>query len=217
MKKFTKLFLSCAAMAAVTAAVATSAMAAAPTISATYEDANLNGELTLSVQGVTGEVTLLVTQKDIAKDTVSDADILYIDQETATDAGAAEFGTAGKVGLKTNSTEAGKYLQDGTYNVYVGYTDGEFKIAKNTFRIGKGGIVLGNVNGDTNADGSAKINLSDATAVIQHFAKVKLLTDDSLLAADVDENGKYNLSDATCIIKYFAKYTEGTGHVGEER
>lgn len=211
MKKFTKLFLSCAAMAAVTAAVATSAMAAAPTLSATYEEANLNGELTLSVQGVTGEVTLLVTQKDIAKDTIADADILYVDQETATDAGAAEFGTDGKVGLRTNSTEAGKYLQDGTYNVYVGYTDGEFKIAKNTFRIGKGGIVIGNVNNDD------KINLSDATAIVQHFAKIKLLPDDKIEAAYVNDDDKINLSDATCIVKYFAKMTDGTGNAGQER
>ena len=40
MKKFSKLFLSCAAVAAVTAAVATSAMAAANGISATYAPAD---------------------------------------------------------------------------------------------------------------------------------------------------------------------------------
>lgn len=218
MKKFTKLFLSCAAMAAVTAAVATSAMAAAPTLSATYEEANLNGELTLSVQGVTGEVTLLVTQKDIAKDTIADADILYVDQETATDAGAAEFGTDGKVGLRTNSTEAGKYLQDGTYNVYVGYTDGEeFKVAKNTFRIGKGGIVLGNVNGDVDSKGEPRINLSDATLIVKHSTKAALLEGDALIAANVNDDDRVNLSDATCIVKYSSKMTTGTGHVGETK
>lgn len=149
MKKFTKLFLSCAAMAAVTAAVATSAMAAEPTISATYEDANLNGELTLTVTGATGEVTLLVTQTDISKDTVADADILYIDQET--DGAFPE-----KVVLRKTGTEATQYLPDGTYNVYVGYTDGEFKIAKKTFTVGNAGteIMIGDVNNDTMLDGS---------------------------------------------------------------
>lgn len=214
MKKFTKLFLSCAAMAAVTAAVATSAMAAAPTISATYEEANLNGELTLSVQGVTGEVTLLVTQKDITKDTIADADILYVDQETATDAGAAEFGTAGKVGLRTNSTEAGKYLQDGKYNVYVGYTDGEdFKVATNTFRVGKGSdVIVGDVTMDS------KFGTDDASAVLKHIVK-PYLEGDALIAAQQSNklgDTKVGTDDASEILKYIVKKTsDSVGHAAE--
>lgn len=208
MKKFTKLFLSCAAMAAVTAAVATSAMAAAPTLSATYEEANLNGELTLSVQGVTGEVTLLVTQKDITKDTIADADILYVDQETATDAGAAEFGTAGKVGLRTNSTEAGKYLQDGKYNVYVGYTDGdEFKVAAKAFTVGKSAVEIGNVNGDN------AIDPADAVLVVQHFGGVITLTDDQYTAANANGDNAVDPADAVCIVRRFAGLSDGIGDI----
>lgn len=54
MKKFSKLFLSCAAVAAVTAAVATSAMAAG--ISATYAPADATHEtatLTIDASGYT--------------------------------------------------------------------------------------------------------------------------------------------------------------------
>ena len=52
MKKFSKLFLSCAAVAAVTAAVATSAMAAGE-ISATYTAAgeNVTAKLTIDASG----------------------------------------------------------------------------------------------------------------------------------------------------------------------
>ena len=72
MKKFSKLFLSCAAVAAVTAAVATSAMAAG--ISATYAPADATHEtatLTIDASGYTAaQKTLLVLKPGKTLETV---------------------------------------------------------------------------------------------------------------------------------------------------
>ena len=89
MKKFSKLFLSCAAVAAVTAAVATSAMAAG--ISATYAPADATHEtatLTIDASGYTAaQKTLLVLKPGKTLETVkvSEGDVLQIDQQDGND------------------------------------------------------------------------------------------------------------------------------------
>ena len=197
MKKFSKLFLSCAAVAAVTAAVATSAMAAG--ISATYAPADATHEtatLTIDASGYTAaQKTLLVLKPGKTLETVkvSEGDVLQIDQQDGND---------------TITVALPKDLADGKYTVYMG---GDGQVYSTNFKVGNASSVLvGDVNQDT------KINLSDATGVVQHAMKVRSITDaDALIAADANDDSKINLSDATCIVKYSVKMTDGIGNVGQ--
>lgn len=197
MKKFSKLFLSCAAVAAVTAAVATSAMAAG--ISATYAPADATHEtatLTIDASGYTAaQKTLLVLKPGKTLETVkvSEGDVLQIDQQDGND---------------TITVALPKDLADGKYTVYMG---GDGQVYSTNFKVGNASSVLvGDVNQDT------EINLSDATGVVQHAMKVKAITDaDALIAADANDDSKINLSDATCIVKYSVKMTDGIGNVGQ--
>ena len=197
MKKFSKLFLSCAAVAAVTAAVATSAMAAG--ISATYAPADATHEtatLTIDASGYTAaQKTLLVLKPGKTLETVkvSEGDVLQIDQQDGND---------------TITVALPKDLADGKYTVYMG---GDGQVYSTNFKVGNASSVLvGDVNQDT------KINLSDATGVVQHAMKVKAITvADALIAADANDDSKINLSDATCIVKYSVKMTDGIGNVGQ--
>ena len=194
MKKFSKLFLSCAAVAAVTAAVATSAMAAGG-ISATYTAAGENettAKLTIDASGYTADQkTLLIVPSSVSLDKVTADDVVQIDQN-------AEIVD---VALPAD-------LKDGKYTVYMG---GDGQVYSTNFKVGNASSVLvGDVNQDT------KINLSDATGVVQHAMKVKAITDaDALIAADANDDSKINLSDATCIVKYSVKMTDGIGNVGQ--
>lgn len=193
MKKFSKLFLSCAAVAAVTAAVATSAMAAGE-ISATYTAAgeNATAKLTIDASGYTADQkTLLIVPSSVSLDKVTDGDVVQIDQN-------AEIVD---VVLPAD-------LKDGKYTVYMG---GDGQVYSTNFNVGNvSSVLIGDVNQDT------KINLSDATGVVQHAMKVKAITDaDALIAADANDDSKINLSDATCIVKYSVKMTDGIGNVGQ--
>lgn len=193
MKKFSKLFLSCAAVAAVTAAVATSAMAAGE-ISAKYTPAE-TGATTASLKIETkydaDQKTLLIVPSSVSLDKVTADDVVQIDQN----AEIVDVVLPAK-------------LKDGTYTVYMG---GDGQVYSTNFNVGNvSSVLIGDVNQDT------KINLSDATGVVQHAMKVKAITDaDALIAADANDDSKINLSDATCIVKYSVKMTDGIGNVGQ--
>ena len=188
MKKFSKLFLSCAAVAAVTAAVATSAMAAGE-ISAEYSAETAS--LKITTKYTADQKTLLIVPSSVSLDKVTADDVVQIDQN-------AEIVD---VALPAD-------LKDGKYTVYMG---GDGLVYSTNFKVGNASSVLvGDVNQDT------KINLSDATGVVQHAMKVKAITDaDALIAADANDDSKINLSDATCIVKYSVKMTDGIGNVGQ--
>ena len=185
MKKFTKLFLSCAAVAAVTAAVATSAMAADVTgdLAGTYTD----GKLSLTTE-FTGTTTVLVLAPGTNSTSVDAAtDILYIDQ--------VENGVLGEMGIKGAPTEE---ANPGTYTVMAGsYNENEeFVVKTGTFRLGGSDQLLGD------ADSSGIINGADATEIIKHSVELVKLTGDNLQAADADDSGIVNGADATEIVKY---------------
>ena len=147
MKKFSKLFLSCAAVAAVTAAVATSAMAAG--ISATYAPADATHEtatLTIDASGYTAaQKTLLVLKPGKTLETVkvSEGDVLQIDQQDGND---------------TITVALPKDLADGKYTVYMG---GDGQVYSDTFRVGAGKVLIG----DANQDGY--VEAADATAILK--------------------------------------------------
>ena len=195
MKKFSKLFLSCAAVAAVTAAVATSAMAAGE-ISATYTAAGENettAKLTIDASGYTADQkTLLIVPSSVSLDKVTAGDVVQIDQN-------AEIVD---VVLPAD-------LKDGKYTVYMG---GDGQVYSTNFKVGNASSVL---VGDVTQD--EEIDLSDATAIVNHFVKIETVTGDALIAADVNYDDEVDLSEATCVVNYFGKMPSGTGHAGETK
>lgn len=195
MKKFSKLFLSCAAVAAVTAAVATSAMAAGE-ISATYTAAGENettAKLTIDASGYTADQkTLLIVPSSVSLDKVTAGDVVQIDQN-------AEIVD---VVLPAD-------LKDGKYTVYMG---GDGQVYSTNFKVGNASSVL---VGDVTQD--EEIDLLDATAIVNHFVKIETVTGDALIAADVNYDDEVDLSDATCVVNYFVKMPSGTGHAGETK
>ena len=192
MKKFSKLFLSCAAVA-VTAAVATSAMAAGE-ISATYTAAgeNATAKLTIDASGYTADQkTLLIVPSSVSLDKVTDGDVVQIDQN-------AEIVD---VVLPAD-------LKDGKYTVYMG---GDGQVYSTNFKVGNASSVL---VGDATQDDS--IDLDDATAVVKHYMEMNTLTGDALIAADANGDESVDLDDATCIVKYYMEL-DGAGNVGQEK
>ena len=163
MKKFSKLFLSCAAVAAVTAAVATSAMAAG--ISATYAPAgeNATAKLTIDASGYTADQkTLLIVPSSVSLDKVTADDVVQIDQN-------AEIVD---VALPAD-------LKDGKYTVYMG---GDGQVYSDTFRVGAGKVLIG----DANQDGY--VEAADATAILKYNINKYTFKDNGEEAADANQD-----------------------------
>ena len=198
MKKFSKLFLSCAAVAAVTAAVATSAMAAG--ISATYAPADATHEtatLTIDASGYTAaQKTLLVLKPGKTLETVkvSEGDVLQIDQQDGND---------------TITVALPKDLADGKYTVYMG---GDGQVYSDTFRVGAGKVLIG----DANQDGY--VEAADATAILKYNINKYTFKDNGEEAADANQNGYVEAADATAILKYnINKIDKTNDKVGTEK
>ena len=195
MKKFSKLFLSCAAVAAVTAAVATSAMAAGE-ISATYTAAgeNATAKLTIDASGYTADQkTLLIVPSSVSLDKVTDGDVVQIDQN-------AEIVD---VVLPAD-------LKDGKYTVYMG---GDGQVYSTNFNVGNvSSVLIGDVNQDD------EVTLADATEIILDYVGTKEITNaDAKVAADCNDDEDITLGDATCIINYYVGNSSGAGLVGQQK
>ena len=195
MKKFSKLFLSCAAVAAVTAAVATSAMAAGE-ISATYTAAgeNATAKLTIDASGYTADQkTLLIVPSSVSLDKVTDGDVVQIDQN-------AEIVD---VVLPAD-------LKDGKFTVYMG---GDGQVYSTNFNVGNvSSVLIGDVNQDD------EVTLADATEIILDYVGTKEITNaDAKVAADCNDDEDITLGDATCIINYYVGNTSGAGLVGQQK
>lgn len=195
MKKFSKLFLSCAAVAAVTAAVATSAMAAGE-VSATYTPA-ADGATTASLKITTNytadQKTLLIVPSSVTLDKVSADDVVQIDQN-------AEIVD---VVLPAD-------LKDGKYTVYMG---GDGQVYSTNFNVGNvSSVLIGDVNQDD------EVTLADATEIILDYVGTKEITNaDAKVAADCNDDEDITLGDATCIINYYVGNTSGAGLVGQQK
>ena len=193
MKKFSKLFLSCAAVAAVTAAVATSAMAAG--ISATYAPAgeNATAKLTIDASGYTADQkTLLIVPSSVSLDKVTADDVVQIEQN-------AEIVD---VALPAD-------LKDGKYTVYMG---GDGQVYSDTFRVGAGKVLIG----DANQDGYVKA--ADATAILKYNINKYTFKDNGEEAADANQDGYVEAADATAILKYnINKIDKTNDKVGTEK
>ena len=215
MKKFTKLFLSCAAVTAVTAAVATSAMAAAVTgdLTGTYDEGT--GTLTLDAAATpAGVATILVLDAGANETAVENKDILYINQK---DAETASFGNMGLL-------NAPKAEDTGVYKVKVGYYDNDkFAIKTAQFTIGNVGTEI--TVGDGNLD--SKINTADSVLLARYLAKFtegigsvgKEYADaadssKAVFVGDGNSDAKINTADSVLLARYLAKFTEGIGNIG---
>lgn len=178
MKKFSKLFLSCAAVAAVTAAVATSAMAAGE-VSATYTPAETGAttaSLKITTKYTADQKTLLIVPSSVSLDKVTADDVVQIDQN-------AEIVD---VVLPAD-------LKDGTYTVYMG---GDGQVYSDTFRVGAGKVLIGDADQDGFVDGG------DATTILKCNVGSVELVGDGQAAADADQDGFVDGGDATAILKY---------------
>ncbi len=178
MKKFSKLFLSCGAVAAVTAAVATSAMAAGE-ISAEYTPAETGAttaSLKITTKYTADQKTLLIVPSSVSLDKVTADDVVQIDQN-------AEIVD---VVLPAD-------LKDGTYTVYMG---GDGQVYSDTFRVGAGKVLIGDADQDGFVDGG------DATTILKYNVGSVELVGDGQAAADADQDGFVDGGDATAILKY---------------
>ena len=190
MKKFSKLFLSCAAVAAVTAAVATSAMAAGE-ISAEYSAETAS--LKITTKYTADQKTLLIVPSSVSLDKVTADDGVQIDQN-------AEIVD---VALPAD-------LKDGKYTVYMG---GDGQVYSTNFNVGNvSSVLIGDVNQDD------EVTLADATEIILDYVGTKEITNaDAKVAADCNDDEDITLGDATCIINYYVGNTSGAGLVGQQK
>lgn len=209
MKRFSKFMLSVAAVSAVTAAMAVSAMAA--DVTATYDTETDNGKVSITVPESTGaSQTLLVLNEDVDVTAENaDAVVAQINQVDAEE-GDAE--------IKEFQLPAGIYaaLAEGeskTYYIRIGGSKGT--IQKGELKISKAGdtpvveLLVGDVDGD------GIIDPGDASAVLKHDAGTVVLTGDALFrAAYCDGDDIADPADAARILKYDAGIKEGIGNVG---
>ena len=200
MKKFTKLFLSCAAVAAVTAAVATSAMAAEKTLTASYGTNATTGlgEVTITCASKDDMKTLLILKPNASKSDIKTADILQIDQ-------AAEI-TKATIPALNEENEADK----GTYTVLVGGTSGDIYVG--SFSIGGTEILVGD------ADQNQTVTNNDAKLIMQVNAKMKEFEGNGKLAADANQDSSVTNNDAKAIMQYNAKiFNDGNAEVNTKK
>ena len=222
MKKFTKLFLSCALVSVVATAAASMAMAedikpaATNGLSGTYAD----GVITIVKPDdldETKEATFLVVKGTAYS---QDSDVVGIDQATG-----AAFDKTGLLGAPTADT-----ADANGYTVLLGYypTEGDFKIAKGTL-FGSSAATIPVLIGDV--DFANGIIATDAT-MIARFATgstsphgsvgdVYTVADEnysdvtSITIGDVDFANGIIATDATMIARYATGSTSPHGHVGE--
>ena len=215
MKKLTKIIFSCAAVAAVTAAVGTAAMAAdlkAPEWAANGITGSAALDGTVTIEGYTGqaagaEETILIFKvadgDDVTAASVKeDGQIEYINQEKVES--ASPFAKA--ITLKN-----GAITEAGTYVVRIGGTDGSIKEAIITVSEDNGGdeptpgvtVLIGDV------DGVNGIQPKDASLVLKYIADkvANPLEGKSYRAADTDNANGIQPKDASNILKYIADKT----------
>ena len=186
-KSMKKFMIACAAVSTVAVAAGMSAMAA--DISDKYDATNNSIVLSVPADADEGtQATVLVVPTD-KKAAVADADILYINQ--------GEVGANNKEGTVLLR---GDSLADGTYSALVGYYKGDtFTIQEDTFTIGEAAPEY--IKGDANQDN--KVNVRDASTIVQYVLGNKDLSGTAFLAADVTSPvGTVNLRDASRIVQF---------------
>ena len=194
MKKFTKLFLSCTAVAAITAALSASAMAA---------EVDLKGSdgIVGTYDTETGVVSL--TTLPNADDAIKTVLVLKPSEVSASDTGITVVAeniigidqTAELTEVKLDASKVN--TENNNYTVLVGGSSG--KVYTATFGAGGAGILIGDVTLDDD------ISLGDALEIVNHKVKGKELSADALKAADTTQDGDISLGDALEIVNHKVK------------
>lgn len=191
-KSIKKVLLTCTAVAVLTSAMGTAALAAV-----TYEDNTLAG-YDVPADMEEKQVTILVVPHDAA--TVTDENIFFIDQSKG-----GNFVVKPKV-------DSNNVLADGKYDIRVGgegVTDikiTEFEIKDGKIYNGDVEIILGDVNDDK------EVNLFDVTLLVQYLIGNKDLTERQLKAAEVDgKPDALNVFDATRLVQYLVGNVDSLG------
>ena len=205
MKKFSKLFLSCAAVAALTAAVATSAMAdtvdVTGDVTGTYDTET--GKLAITAptdMDADSQATLLVYDAAAAATEVTAGSVVGIDQ--AANAAFAKNGLKDKPQVPADGNTQ--------YTVKLGYyADGAFTVKTGTLTLGEVEgveIVIGNVNNDTDIDAL------DANAILWYGVDeaysanvgktINLSDGKTMLVGNVNNDTDIDASDANAILWY---------------
>lgn len=191
MKRSMKKFLvTCAAAAAVTVCGA-SAMAADFEVAPAYSNDAAN-TVTLSIPAAvdtTKQATVLVAPSDkIAS--VTDADILYVNQGLTTD------GTMSTLLLKGTDV-----LADGKYTVKLGaYVGDTFTIYEGEFQVGEEEQVK---YGDVTGDGRVQPN--DGATVLMFTSRAIEFTDAQKKSADVTGDNRVQPNDGATILMYTSR------------
>ena len=204
MKKFSKLFLSCAAVAALTAAVATSAMAdtvdVTGDVTGTYDTET--GKLAITAptdMDADSQATLLVYEGAAATEVTADS-VVGIDQ--AADAAFTKNGLKDKPQVPAEGNTE--------YTVKLGYyADGTFTVKTGTLTLGEVEgveITIGNVNNDTDIDAL------DANAILWYGVDeaysanvgktINLSDGKTMLVGNVNNDTDIDALDANAILWY---------------
>lgn len=209
MRALKKAILSCMAVGALAAVVATSAFA--ETATATYENGKVSSGIDFS-QFASDQMTVIVISEEadlaLAERALEADDLLYIDQNAADTAGLfqnmgvrANYEDGVTVDENGELVKGDGTLKYGTYVVKVG-GDNVSDIYVAEFTVGPNGreIQLGECDGLP-----AAVNVNDALAVLEHAAGIKTLTGDALIAAECDGlPAAINVNDALAILEHAA-------------
>lgn len=184
MKNFKKVLLAGAAIAAMTAAVATSAMAADD-----FTAAYANGKITLS--GVPAACT--------AQDQVTMVVISGKDDVNPTSENLKQIGQEAGADSVFATIPVGT-LADGDYIVKLGGTDGN--IYSDTFTVGDPDTEY--ILGD--ADGNNKVDVRDANMIVRYTLGYETLDETAMKAANVNGDATVDVRDANVIVRYTLGY-----------
>ena len=172
-KSLTKLIASCAAVAAVSTAMAVSASAA------TYEEGTVTTGIT-SAAADGAQATILVYKADSADTEATAESILYIDQQVKT----ADL-------WKTLSLT----LEDGKYVIKMGGEGAD--VASEVLTVG---AVVASGTGDV--DNSGTVDVMDAVSIVNSIMGTEVYTDEQKALADTDSNGTVDVMDAVNVVSY---------------
>lgn len=197
---FKKALMTCAAVGALSVAMAASAFAANELTVVQDKTADVeNGKvsITAGLDNASGQMTVLIFAEgaDTDDDGLTADEILYIDQLAATTDNLFQG-----MGIRSTAIEDGK-LKAGNYTVLVGSDAAGATILSGTLTVSEDGkVLLGDVNGDT------AVNTLDMIKMAKHIGEIEIITDETLLKnANVVSDDAINTLDLIKLAKYIGE------------
>lgn len=193
----------------ITSATATGGVSLSDTAAAAPEISNTDlVTVNATISAPTADVTILVADTSVepSMSSITEADIMYIDQDTSDGSGTCSITFRMPLSAK-----------DSTYAVYVAGTGVESKAVK-YLRLGDKTEGDTYIVGDVDCDKS--ITALDATYILRYSLGYEPAPSLYMKAGNVDEDSKseVTLLDATYVLRASLKYPNAPGvHVGEIR